>query len=380
MKKVNLLNIEINDLTLLDLLEKTTEESILIVTPNVDHLVKLKKDTDFLKIYHIADYVVCDSKIIEYVLKLLGTPIQEKISGSDLFPAFYKNHKDNQNIKIFILGGAEGVAQQARVNINNLVGREIVIDALSPSFGFEKNEAECLAIVEQINSSGANVLAIGVGAPKQEKWILKYRHLLPQIKVYLPVGATIDFEAGNTSRSPKWMSNVGLEWFYRLAVEPKRLWKRYLVDSIPFFVDIVKYRFNKYTNDPIMELKSLPLGKLLYRAGLISKQELDLLLRIQKERAYSIKLGEIAIELGLLSPETVTFFSEKLPIIIEQKEILSIEEYLQQANLITSSQLELLKQKQSSSSQSLSELIREENYVSLQTLDWFAKLLETLKS
>ena len=176
------------------------------------------------------------------------------------------------------------------------------------------------------------------------------------------------------------MSNVGLEWFYRLAVEPKRLWKRYLVDSIPFFVDIVKYRFNKYTNDPIMELKSLPLGKLLYRAGLISKQELDLLLRIQKERAYSIKLGEIAIELGLLSPETVTFFSEKLPIIIEQKEILSIEEYLQQANLITSSQLELLKQKQSSSSQSLSELIREENYVSLQTLDWFAKLLETLKS
>ena len=186
-----------------------------------------------------------------------------------------------------------------------------------PVLALKKNESECLEIVDKINRSGANVLAIGVGAPKQEKWILKYRHLLPQIKVYLPVGATIDFEAGKISRSPKWMSNIGLEWLYRLSIEPKRLWKRYLIDSIPFFVDILKYRFNKYSNDPIMELKSLPLGILLYRVGLLSQKELDLLLKTQKEREYSVKLGEIAIELGLLSPETVAFFSEKLPIIIQ---------------------------------------------------------------
>ena len=174
-----------------------------------------------------------------------------KISGSDLFPAFYQYHKDNENIKIFILGGTKGAAQQARQNINNRVGREIVVEALSPSFGFEKSESECLEIIDQINRSGANVLAIGVGAPKQEKWIVKYRHLLPQIKIYLPVGVTIDFEAGKTSRSPKWISNMGLEWLYRLSIEPRRLWKRYLIDSIPFFIDVLKYRFNKYKNDPV---------------------------------------------------------------------------------------------------------------------------------
>ena len=138
METINFLNININNITLSYLLKKITEEGGLVVTPNVDHLVKLKKDADFLKIYRVADYVVCDSKIIEYVMKLLGTPIKEKISGSDLFPAFYQYHKDNENIKIFILGGAEGVAQQARLNINNRVAREIVVEALSPSFGFEK--------------------------------------------------------------------------------------------------------------------------------------------------------------------------------------------------------------------------------------------------
>ena len=378
MEKINFLNIDINNITLSDLLKKTTEEGLLIMTPNVDHLVKLKKDADFLRIYRVADYVVCDSKIIEYIMRLLGTPIKEKISGSDLFPAFYQYHKNNEDIRIFILGGAEGVAQKAKLNINNRVGREMVVEALSPSFGFEKNESECLEIIDKINRSGANVLAIGVGAPKQEKWILKYRNLLPQIKVYLPVGATIDFEAGKTSRSPKWMSNTGLEWLYRLSVEPKRLWKRYLIDSIPFFIDVLKYRLNQYTHDPLMDLKSLPLGTLLYRVGLLSQKQLDLLLKIQKERKYTVKLGEIAIELGLLSPETVNFFTEKLPLIIEQKQILSIEEYLPQAHLISSPQLESLKKKQSS--QCLRKLITEESHVSTQTLEWFQELFETLKS
>ena len=378
MTKVNFLNIHINNITLENLLEKTNNEKMFIVTPNVDHLVKLKQDTDFLKVYRIADYVVCDSRIIQCTMNLLGTPIKEKISGSDLFPAFYQYHQLNENIKIFLLGGKSSVAQKAKMNINRKVNREIVVDALSPSFGFEKNESECLEIVKRINLSGANVLAIGVGAPKQEKWILKYRHLLPNVRIYFPVGATIDFEAGDVSRAPKWMSNSGLEWFYRLISDPKRLWKRYLVDSIPFFIDVFKYVSHQYNNDPLLDLKSLPLGELLCKAGLLSPAQVNLILPMQKERNHRIRFGELASELGLLSPQTVDFFAEELPIIIEEKRILSIEEYLQQANLI--SRLHMKSSIKNKSKSYFNRLSSEHNNLSPRTIKWFQDLNTILQS
>ncbi len=379
MTKINFLNIDLDNIKLSELLERTNNETLLILTPNVDHLVKLKTDPDFLKIYRIADCVVCDSRILQYGMKFSGQPVPEKISGSDLFPAFYEYHKNNEKVKIFILGGTDSVAEQAKTNINNKVGREIVVSALSPSFGFEKNETECLEIVEKINNSGANILAIGVGAPKQEKWILKYRHLMPKIKIYLPIGATIDFEAGKTSRAPKWMSNAGLEWFYRLVAEPKRLWKRYLVDSVPFFVDVVKFRSKRYINDPIMDLKSLPLGMLLYKAGILSSEEVATLLQIQKQREYNIRIGEIAVEQGLLSPETITFFVEKLPLIVAEKQILLLEEYLIQAHLISQSQLDSYLAQTIESSKSVIELIQEQNEVSPRTIQWFEELAQIIK-
>lgn len=242
MKTVTLLNTKIDNISLTELLTQLTNRGGFVVTPNVDHLVKLQKDDELVKAYQQADYRVCDSKIVEKTLKLLGTPIKEKISGSDLFPAFYEYNKNNEDVKIFLLGGATGIPEKARDNINAKVGREMVIDALSPSFGFEKNEAECLEIIERINQSGATVLAVGLGAPKQEKWIAQYRHLLPNVKVFLAIGATIDFEAGNKPRAPKWMSENGLEWFYRLASEPQRLWKRYLIESLPFFVLVLQQK------------------------------------------------------------------------------------------------------------------------------------------
>jgi exopolysaccharide biosynthesis WecB/TagA/CpsF family protein len=246
MQKVNVLNVSIDNLSKSELLEKLDSSGGIVFTPNVDHLIKLQNDRDFYKAYNIATYKVCDSQIVMYASKFLGTPLKEKLSGSDLFPAFYTYNKDNENVKIFLLGAAEGVASKAQQQINNQVGREIIIASYSPSFGFERNEEECLKIVDMINKSGATTLAIGVGAPKQEKWILKYRNKLPQIKVFLSIGASLDFEAGNKQRSPKWMSDVGLEWLHRLLSEPQRLWKRYLIDDLPFFWLILKQKMNLY--------------------------------------------------------------------------------------------------------------------------------------
>ncbi|NEO99008.1 MAG: WecB/TagA/CpsF family glycosyltransferase [Symploca sp. SIO2E9] len=244
MKKVNILNIYIDNMLQSEVLKRL--KSGVVFTPNVDHLVKLQKDTEFFRAYETADYILCDSKIVYYISRFLGTPIKAKISGSDFFPAFYKYHENNQDIKIFLLGSRPGVAQKAQEIINDKIGRQIVVGSHSPSFGFEKNEAECSEIINLINNSGATVLAVGVGAPKQEKWIYKFKSKLPHIKIFLAIGATIDFEAGHVERSPKWVSEVGMEWLYRLLSEPQRLWKRYLVDDPLFFWLILKQKLKLY--------------------------------------------------------------------------------------------------------------------------------------
>lgn len=244
MKKVKVLNLEIDNISKSEFLSRL--KSGVVFTPNVDHLIKLQKDSEFLQAYSISDYRLCDSQIVLYAAKFLGTPIKEKISGSDLFPAFYEYHKHNEDINIFLLGAEAGVAYRAQNKINARIGRDIIVGCYSPPFGFENNPEECQRIVDIIHNSRATVLVIGVGAPKQEKWIYKYKQKLPQIQIFMALGATIDFEAGNVQRAPQWMSKVGLEWLFRLLCEPKRLWKRYLVDDIPFFFLILKQRFNLY--------------------------------------------------------------------------------------------------------------------------------------
>lgn len=244
MEKVNILNISIDNLLQIEILRKL--KAGIVFTPNVDHMIKLQNDRDFFKAYNIANYILCDSQILIYASKFLGIPIKQKNSGSDFFPAFYTYHRNNEEVKIFLLGADKGVASKAQEKINSKIGREIVVGAHSPSFGFEKNDKECMEIVEIIKNSEATVLAIGVGAPKQEKWIYEYKNKLPNIKIFLAIGATIDFEAGNIKRSPKWMSALGLEWLYRLSSDPKRLWKRYLVESLPFFWLILQQKISLY--------------------------------------------------------------------------------------------------------------------------------------
>lgn len=245
-----MLNIHINAISSSELL-KRMDKGVLF-TPNVDHLIKLQKDEEFYNAYKQADYIVCDSVIVQRLSKLLRKKINEVIPGSSFFPEFYKYHKHNKDIKIFLLGAAEGVALQAMENINKKVGREIVVAAHSPSFGFEKNEKECQEIISLIKKSSANVLVVGVGAPKQEKWILKYKKVLPEIKLFMALGATIDFEAGILNRAPEIIQKLGFEWLFRVYKEPKRLWKRYFVEDIPFFLHFSRQILGAY-KDPFVQ-------------------------------------------------------------------------------------------------------------------------------
>lgn len=233
METVKVLNIDIQNITRQELLENLKEG--VLVTPNLDHLIKLQKDKEFYDVYQKAEWVVCDSNILRLFSKLLKTPFVEAIPGSSFFTSYYMYHKDDADCKIFLLGAKEGVAAKAKERVNAKVDRQIVVGAYSPSFGFEKNEEECKEIVNIINKSGANVVLVGVGAPKQEKWIMKWKHLMPGVKVWMALGATIDFEAGNVKRAPKIYQKLAMEWLYRFIREPKRLFHRYFVDDMKFF-------------------------------------------------------------------------------------------------------------------------------------------------
>ena len=140
--RICFLNVDIQPFTQNRLLCELNEG--VLYTPNIDHLVKLQHDREFYESYRQADWVVSDSRILYWISKLLKHPIPEAIPGSSFFPAFYNYHANDPDCRIFLLGAAKGVANKAMENINRKVGRQIVVGTHSPSFGFEKNEKECM--------------------------------------------------------------------------------------------------------------------------------------------------------------------------------------------------------------------------------------------
>ncbi len=239
------MNVEIDNISQTELLERL--KSGVLVTPNVDDIMKHQRDDEFHRFATQAEFSVCDSKILLLSSKFIGHPLKEAIPGSSFFPKYCDYHK-NDNTKIFLLGAKEGVGEEAKKRINNRIGREIVVDTYSPPFGFEKDEKECEHIVDLLKASEANVVLVGLGNPKQTKWIFKYKDRLPNINVYLALGATIDFEAGNIKRAPEIFQKLALEWLYRLIKEPKRMYRRYLIDDMPFFWLLLKQKFGRYKN------------------------------------------------------------------------------------------------------------------------------------
>lgn len=141
---------------------------------------------------------------------------------------------------VFLLGAAEGVAAKAAENLQNKYHGLKIAGTYSPSFGFEEKEDEINKIIKMINETKPDVLAVGLGSPKQEKFIYKYKDQL-NVPVSLAIGASIDFEAGNKKRAPRFMQKAGLEWLYRLCKEPRRMFMRNLT-SVRIVKVIFKYK------------------------------------------------------------------------------------------------------------------------------------------
>lgn len=245
MARIKFMNTCIDNLTMsetLNEIDKLIQKKICsyVVTPNVDHIVRLEKDEELQKVYKNASLILTDGKPLIWISKWYKTPIKEKISGSDLFPRVCQLAA-NKNYTMYFLGAAEGVADTAARNLMKKYPGLNIVGTYSPPFGFEKNEQEMNKIKAQIQDVHPDILIVGLGCPKQEKFMYYHCKELG-VPISFGLGASIDFEAGNIKRAPKWMSNHGLEWLYRFSKEPKRLFKRYFVDDIKIIQVARKYR------------------------------------------------------------------------------------------------------------------------------------------
>lgn len=200
------------------------------LTPNLDFMRLAYKDENFLNIINNATFSTIDGKPIMWMANWLHLKdFKYKISGSDLAVKLLEIMNEH-GYSLFLFGGKDGVAEKAKQNIEMKYPNIKVVGTLTPDFGYEKDEEKSLKYISIINESKAQFVYLCTGAPKTEKFYSKYEKIFSNAN-YLSVGATIDFIAGNIKRAPKWMSNFGLEWLYRLSKDFKRLFKRYWLDG-----------------------------------------------------------------------------------------------------------------------------------------------------
>jgi N-acetylglucosaminyldiphosphoundecaprenol N-acetyl-beta-D-mannosaminyltransferase len=207
----------------------------LVVTPNVDHVVIAERNPEFREAYAGAALSLADGMPLLWVSRLLGRALPAKVSGSDLLVPLAELAAARR-WRVYLLGAGPGVAEEAARRLRDRCGLEVV-GTDSPRIRLDGTPDDTAAALERVRAAAPHLLLLAFGAPKQEVWAHRHRHALGGT-VAIGVGAGLDFVAGVARRAPPWMSRLGLEWLFRLAREPGRLWRRYLLDD-PRFVAIV---------------------------------------------------------------------------------------------------------------------------------------------
>jgi N-acetylglucosaminyldiphosphoundecaprenol N-acetyl-beta-D-mannosaminyltransferase len=208
-----------------------------VFTPNVDHIVMAEEDERFRDAYQRASLVLVDGMPVVWASHLLRTPLVEKVSGSDLILPLARLAAAS-GWRVYLLGGGPGSAAASAARFTSEFGVNVVgyDDPTVSSDGASVNEA---AVLSRIRRARPDLVLVALGAPKQEFWIERARQSLGYA-VAVAVGAGLDFVAGKVRRAPRWMCACGLEWLYRLAQEPRRLWRRYLVRDPRFLVVVAR--------------------------------------------------------------------------------------------------------------------------------------------
>lgn len=212
---------------------KTPGDCRFVVTPNADHALLLQQNAAMRRAYADAALVIADGWPVVLASRLLGRPLPERVTGSDLVPDVFLAAESRDPLRVYLFGAAPGVAERAASAVEAQYRGVKVVGTYGPPLGFERDPEETRRALEKIRDAEPELLLVGLGAPKQELWVHANR---PQIRarVALCIGATIDFLAGEKARAPHWMQLVGLEWFHRMVNEPGRLVPRYAKNAVEF--------------------------------------------------------------------------------------------------------------------------------------------------
>jgi N-acetylglucosaminyldiphosphoundecaprenol N-acetyl-beta-D-mannosaminyltransferase len=203
-----------------------------IATANLDHLRRLQRPGEFRRVYETATIVVADGMPLVWASRLQGTPVPERVAGSDLIRSL-SVAAGRHGRSVFLLGGDPGTADIAASALRAASPGLHVVGTHCPPFGFERDDARIAALSAEIAAAVPDIVFVALGSPKQEVLIERLRGTLPRAW-WIGVGISFSFVAGTVRRAPPWMQRFGLEWAHRLAQEPRRLWSRYLCSGPPF--------------------------------------------------------------------------------------------------------------------------------------------------
>lgn len=205
---------------------------------NASKIVSMQNNAELLKSVNEADLINADGAGVVWAAKILGTPIKERVAGIDLFINLVKN-ASTRNESVYLLGAAPEIVEKVANIFSNQYGTEIISGYRNGYFKLEdENE-----IVSEIINSGAKYLFVAMSSPKKEIFLYKHREKLSKLGFIMGVGGSFDVVAGKVKRAPIFMQRIGLEWFFRFLQEPKRMWKRYLVNNTKFVLLLIKYFF-----------------------------------------------------------------------------------------------------------------------------------------
>jgi N-acetylglucosaminyldiphosphoundecaprenol N-acetyl-beta-D-mannosaminyltransferase len=246
--KVNIVGVEIDCYSFDEVVEIIVNRALskslpaYVITPNAQHVNNLKNDPLFREIYQHAFLVVPDGVPILWAANFLKTPLKGRVNGTDLFEKLCEVSA-SKPLKIFLLGGRPGAADLAAVLIESRYPGLKIAGTYCPHYEFESDLEEITVINQKIIASSPNILFVGLGSPKQEKWIYaNYKQL--KVPVSIAVGVSFELVSGMVKRAPSWMQKSGLEWLFRLMVEPRRLWKRYILGNPTFIWRVLQQRLS----------------------------------------------------------------------------------------------------------------------------------------
>ena len=203
----------------------------------VHSLVEAAGDTALTRVFNTAGMAFTDGMPLVWVARLRGVGRAERVCGPDVMPALADRGRSG-GLRHYFLGGAPGTPEALAASLGQRYPGLVVVGTHSPPFRALSTDEEA-ALVSAINEVEPDVLWIGLGSPKQEFWAARLADRV-DAPLVLPVGAAFDFHSGRLRRAPTWMQRVGLEWLFRLAVEPRRLWRRYVGTNARFVFLLIR--------------------------------------------------------------------------------------------------------------------------------------------